>query len=279
MANVKAAFRSDWMAWAAQSLTAQGYKVKAGDFMETCVRFHNLRRLQISRHPRKVIDSRELSCPSGLEAGLALLRQTVEAGGDLRPHLSRRLTDLDFDDSLLNDWHIYHLHLGTTLEPDGFMKRTGPVLLARFEDDAAYFLAMETHGAWTSQRLLEILDSNWPSVTEPFSLPDVIRAEYEPTDKDVALLRKNHITAISTVGGTPLGPMGGGVTTAGGSAQVSLACTKLTKLLRSWERVVAAHVASEPGPDKALHLEIRGTDAYAVEVSTGTAHKLGAGAA
>jgi hypothetical protein len=280
MSVINVDFLADWMAWAEGALRAQGYSPKAGDFMETCIRFHNLRRRLISPHPRRVHESDALTCPVSLGPGLAQLRAAVENGGALRPYLSRKLTDLDFDDSLLNDWGIYHMHLGSTVDPQGFVTRTGPVLLARFDADDAYFIAIENHGAWTSQNLLAILHRNWPTVTAPCRLPGVIRAEYEPSDADIATLRAGRISPIATVAGLPLAPMGGGLAQKGGAAAVSFECTKLAKRLRSWEKVVRERVEGEPGHGaRSLRLEIRGTDAYAVEEPAGTAFKLGAGAA
>ena len=65
-------------------------------------------------------------------------------------HLSRKIVDLDYDDDLLNDWDIYHLHLGTNLHIDGFVKRTGPMLFVRFNEQNAYFKNVMGHGSWTN---------------------------------------------------------------------------------------------------------------------------------
>jgi hypothetical protein len=206
------------------------------------------------------------------------VRQKVEAGTDLRPHLSRRLTDLDFNDSLLNDWNIYHIHLGVTLDPDGFVKRTGPVLLAKFEDKEAYFLNVEPHGQWASQRLLEIVQNNWPKIAEPFKLSKVVGPEFIPTDIEVALLRRNRITPLVTIAGSTMAPMGGGITMAGGSADVVRACTKLAGRLRRMESEVERAVLSQPGTTpRKFRLEIRGAEAFAVEDLTGSSFKLGGG--
>lgn len=41
---------------------------------------------------------------------------------NLQPHLSKKIVGLDYDDVLLNnDWDIYLLDLGTTVELDGFV--------------------------------------------------------------------------------------------------------------------------------------------------------------
>lgn len=278
MSTVITDFQADWADWAIQQLKAQGYSSTTQDFEEVCQRFHNLRRRLISSRPRTLQVAQEFSCPAECQAGLALVRQKVEAGVDLRPHLSRRLTDLDFNDSLLNDWNIYHLHLGVTLDTDGFAKRTGPVLLARFEDKEAYFLNVEPHGQWASQRLLEIVKNNWPEILERFKLPEVVSPEFIPTDTEVALLRRNRITPLATIAGSTMASVGGGITMAGGSVDVVRTCTQLAGRLRRMESEVERAVPSQPGTTpRKFRLEIRGAEAFAVEDSTGSSFKLGGG--
>lgn len=52
-------------------------------------------------------------CPSELQFGLDLVMTNIEQGVDLGPYLSKKIADLDYDDDLLNDWGVHHLHLGT----------------------------------------------------------------------------------------------------------------------------------------------------------------------
>ena len=55
--------------------------------------------------------------------------------------MSKTIVDADADDSLLDNWGIYHFHLGTELEDRGqFIRRTGDVLLCRVDDSYAYFI-------------------------------------------------------------------------------------------------------------------------------------------
>ena len=141
---------------------------------EVVIRYCNVRRRRIGAKPRTVLIAKELQCPTHQLAGFRLICEKAENGDDLRPHQSRKLADADFDDSLLNDWGINHLHLGTTLEADGFMARTGPVLLVRVTPREFYCIAIMEHGRghhpWSKQQLLEIIHNNWPTSIRFFNL-------------------------------------------------------------------------------------------------------------
>ena len=79
--------------------------------------------------PRKIIKADEFtSPPPELVDGFNILIDKIKEGIDITPHLSKKLTDLNYDDPLLNDWGIYHLHLGTEFDKRGFVNRTGPPL-------------------------------------------------------------------------------------------------------------------------------------------------------
>ncbi len=74
---------------------------------------------------------------------------------------------------MLNDWGIHHLHLGTSLK-NGFAKRTGAVLFARFTDETAFFINVLDHSKnaslqpWFDQALVRILHKNWPESISQF---------------------------------------------------------------------------------------------------------------
>ena len=49
-------------------------------------------------------------------------------------------------DLLLNALNIHHLHLGEKIESDGFINRTGSILLCLFTDKVVYFILTVRHG-------------------------------------------------------------------------------------------------------------------------------------
>src|SRR5262249_21712900 len=113
---------------------------------EVRIRYWNLAHRLIQRRPRVVRKSRNFTCPPALEPGLQFVENKIRCGDDLRPHLSKGILKTDYSDALLNDWGIYHLHLGTSIGSGGFAARTGPVLFALFRQDHAYLIDVKGHG-------------------------------------------------------------------------------------------------------------------------------------
>ncbi len=114
---------------------------------------------------------------------------SLEAGGDIGPHLSKgimtgyesptrlpqspvqsnahesgrkkRKTRRDLD-LLLNDWSIYHLHLSTEAMKGGWIKRTDLLLFAVIKPQDAYLIDIAPHGSWYEENFIRIIASTWP---------------------------------------------------------------------------------------------------------------------
>jgi hypothetical protein len=139
--------------------------------------------------------------------------------------LSRRLTDPEYDDPMLNDWGVHHFHLGATLEADGFVTRTGPLLYARILDDRVLCIQILAHANWTNWKLIEIWHKNWPQTLEPYRLKGFSAAVPQPTDAELQKLRHGRVfTLLQMADGSIFAPPGGGVATCGLSAQVVTDC-------------------------------------------------------
>jgi hypothetical protein len=240
--RVLADFFSDVAAIVGAELTAAGYSGgSSGTAEEVVRRYRNVARRRISAKPRTVLAAKELQCPPSEEAGFQLVCEKARKGENLRPHQSRKLADPDFDDSLLNDWGINHLHLGTTLEPDGFMTRTGPVLLARVTANEFYCIAIMTHGKghhpWSKQQLLDIIHHNWPKSIASWTLRG-LGLEWNPSDEDVRKLRAAGVNVITQrPDGTIHAPLGGGVATDGSGIAVTNDVISLRKLCTHLEQL------------------------------------------
>ena len=171
------------------------------------------RRLVIPQ-PRQTLKSKSFSCSPKYHDALAQIEQIVREGGDLTPYLSKKIRDLEYNDDLLNDWGIHHLHLGTSVELDGFVSRTGPLLHCRFEDDIAYFIDVLPHGSWTLQRLITIMHENWPEFLSQFRIHGATGDGL--TDEQVKVLRGKRLNYFLKMNdGTVYGAMGEGYSTAG----------------------------------------------------------------
>lgn len=218
MTTIHTDFYRDWIEMLSQSLSSQGYTIPSGSSdSDISTMYFNLHNRLIEPRPRTVLQSREFKCPIAFQDAINELIAKIEVGEELTPYLSRKLKDLSYNDDLINDWDIYHLHLGRVLEPGGeFIVRSGPVLKARFDDNYAYFINVYQHGNWTKQEMIQIINDNWPESIASFRLPGGISLIHTPTDSDIKAARKGHVnTMIQLPTGEVYSPIGGGLTTSG----------------------------------------------------------------
>jgi hypothetical protein len=225
MADVTADFLADWHEMQKAKLSRMGYPTKPGETRETIsFAYYNLERRMILSNRRTVHQSRELSCPLEHRAGLNEVLKKAAKGSDLRPHQSTKLVRADYDDALLNDWRVQHLHLGTA--PDkgipGFMGRTGPVLYAYLTAEDFFAIDVMEHEALAHQRLLQIIHRNWPNLLEPYRLKGVLGLSVKPSDDDIKMSRTQHVLASTEIDGVVYAPPGGGYASNGTSIEVVL---------------------------------------------------------
>ncbi|CAM5734346.1 hypothetical protein SAFG77S_11611 [Streptomyces afghaniensis] len=240
--EIKMDFYQDWISHLRKVLEKAGYS-PATNQEEVSMQYFNLLRRLIPAVPRKVRMAKEFTCPPELRSGLCLVTEKIEQGKDLRSHLSRNIIDLDYDDDLLNDWDIYHLHLGTSIDDDGFVKRTGPVLFVRFDGEFAYFINVMGHGSWTNQDMIRIIHRNWPESIERFRIKGVLGLNNSLTNQDIKKLRKAHVVSfIEPEPGVVYGPPGMGLTTSGIGLGVVRASDHYAKLIRGYEDIIKGNI-------------------------------------
>ncbi|MGE6599890.1 hypothetical protein [Bacillus proteolyticus] len=282
--EIKMDFYRDWISHLKKVLEQSGY-TPATDQEDISLQYFNLLRRRISAVPRKILIAKEFMCPSELQLGFNKVKEKIEQGIDLLPHLSRKIVDLDYDDDLLNDWDVYHLHLGTILEADGFVKRTGPVLFVRFDEQNAYFINVMGHGNWTNQDIIRIIHRNWPKSIESYRLTGVIGLNKSVTDKDIKALRSAHIlSCIEPEEGVVYGPLGMGLTTAGIGVKVIQESDHYAMLMRKYEKFIKENIneLTKAIKDKGVDLDkklsfimkIEGKHIYAYEENHNVRVKL-----
>ncbi|MGO9570388.1 MAG: hypothetical protein ACLP5H_22885 [Desulfomonilaceae bacterium] len=235
-------FYSDWSAILRDELRAMGQDVSPREARERIpVKYFNLLKRRIPKTRRLVRVSREFTCPAAYQQGLNLLLRKARSGEDLTPHLSTRLLNADYNDALLNDWGIHHLHLGTVPDQRNpqFVARTDFLLFAQVTDDHFYAINVMGHGNWARQRLIGIIHNNWPQSIDSFRIEGILDFKDAVTDQGLRLLRDNQInTPVQTSDGTVYFGPGGGLALSGDSAQVVQRCKKAEWLLMFLERKV-----------------------------------------
>lgn len=208
---------------------------------ELCVRYHDVMTRRLIPVQRVVHRARDLACPSHRQAGLVKLLENVRRGSNLKPWQSTIPwtavgTDHDDNDSLLRAWAICHFHLGEAITEDGFVTRTPELLFAHVTDTDFYALVIMKHGSWSSQRLFDILQSNWPEIAAPFEIRGVT-PESGYTESDVAKLRRGNVNVLTNApDGTVYAPLGWGKATTGTTIAATIVCDRILVPLRESER-------------------------------------------
>lgn len=151
-------------------------------------------------------------------ADLAQIVDDIEHGRNLSRYLSRDITraavripgqgrrpDLDL---MLNDWGVHHLHISTQVEPDGFVKRDGPLLFVSFQPANAYLIDIMGHGDWTRDHVLQVLATEWPKAGVIHEIKGAMSLAHPLTEADRAVLRKKHINSFFEFNGKVYSPNG-----------------------------------------------------------------------
>lgn len=128
----------------------------------------------IGPRPRKVHISKELLAKiSGSDSESKRLDELVRDmerkftdGSDVNGHLSKTILKAEYNDMLLNDWKIKHLHLDKN-DSSFFDKNrpmSGDLLFVVVDHDDVYFLDVEPHGTpnvFCLFKYLQIIQNNW----------------------------------------------------------------------------------------------------------------------
>lgn len=284
--NVNIDLYSDWIQIIKSELMFLGYSIDQDEKSENiCFMYFNLKKRLIEPKPRNILLSNVFNCPDEYKDALDAIIIKIKQGRNLKPHLSTKLYKLDYNDDMLNDWGIYHLHLGTKLDNKGFVNRTGPLLYAFFDDNNAYFINVLYHGAWTKQDIIKIVHNNWPESIEQYKLNGVIELETQITDDDLKKLRRAHInTCVEIDKGIVYAPMGGGYSTSGLSVDVVRHCDHYTRIFKNLEKDIKNNLNSYISKIEKLgkkcpttlsfKLELDFKDVYIFEANTKILFKL-----
>lgn len=193
----------------------------------------NQRIVHLSNH---LINSSEYSQH---KAAIDNLKQLSESGADVTLYQSKTIDRFEYSELLLFDWGIQHLHLGTVQSGQQFSSRTGPLLFAMYKNAEAYFIAILDHGKWAELDLLNIVESDWSHLLDPYTLKGVLGISPVPTPEETLELRKAGIMAMQQLAsGRVLSSVGGGITTAKTSVRAMTEAQKLSRLLHQAENVV-----------------------------------------
>lgn len=209
---------ADWIAHVRAELAGLGYQLPSETSAQDAVFAYYSFNLRAIRPLRRVV-KRAAGLgehAAGYEDVLDEIQRRAEKGELLLAYLSKRLADPSYNDPMLNDWGVHHLHLGRQRDTSGFIERTGPLLFAHVTRDAFYMLGVYGHGSWTDIGILEAILNNWPELLEQHEVAGLnISGPPITSDEHKRLRTKNGNTVVKLSNGKDYFPMGGGVASSG----------------------------------------------------------------
>ena len=240
----------DLVAFFRSELTRLGYvgAYEPGDRDLPRIYFDVCKRL-VSPGQRKIHKGKGFSCPNEFRNALVTIEGKLQIGESIIPYLSTRITGLHYNDAMLNDWGIHHLHLGDKVESNGFISRTGPLLYCRFERDYVYFIDILPHGNWNTQTLLTRMHESWPEILERYRIRGVKGSRL--SDQEIKKLRrKNCNYCLELADGTTYAPPGGGTVGSGSNVLSVMETIQFRKLIQMEQNQIVENI--DEIADKAL---------------------------
>lgn len=208
----------------------------------------NLQKRIISPVPRKVVKSSEFECPSEYQHALCEIELKIQNGSSLVPYMSDKVLDLTYDDLLLCDWNIHHLHLSCRLRSDGFIKRSDYELFVFVTNETVYFIQIYPHNRkhlYSTQEMVRIIHRNWPYLISKYKINGIVSGGEKITDESYDLLRNNGISAHVDVGnGNIYMSFGGGYASNKSSVDVTRGTFYWKKLMNNYQCLVAREAKS-----------------------------------
>jgi hypothetical protein len=294
MRTVNIDLHSDWANILKSQLNERGYQIPIGSTNDDiCLMYFNLRNRTIEPKRRKVLIAREFICPPTVQDRFDSLKSKIENGDSLNSHTSKHMADPAYNDLLFNDWKIYHLHMNTRIDPDGFTNRdrndplNDYLLYARFDDNSAYLINIYKHGAWTKQEMVKIIHNNWPDTIRASLLENVVELNYKASDDDLKSLRKNHLnTCVEVNPGIIYRPIGLGSSSDGTNSEIVMVYNrymhKITKIEKAIKKQIGQIEKAITSDGKVVprvfdfHLLINNNEFNVIEQNTNIVFKINA---
>ena len=228
-----------------------------------CLLYYNLTNRLVDLRPRKVHKSSVFYCPRRFKNTLESLIEKIRSGEDINPYLGKGIRWVvgtkknknRHRDALLDSWGIKHIHLGTNIESNGFVERSGPILFVKFDDENVYFLLIKRHGRrikkngklskrlhnpWNRQILIDILHNNWSDSIQNSKT----NVEFEVmSDNEIKQWWSGNINVLTKSNdGTGYFSLGGGVAASGDNIQNVRICQHIFRYLDIVENIVKGNM-------------------------------------
>lgn len=194
--------------------------------------------------PREIVKCSGFCCPPQHTAGLAMIENEIAKGDAeaLKKRLSRQIFKTTFKDSMMFDFGVCHLHLGTQPDPrhSSMMQGFKEILYVMFTPEKAVFITVDEHGRWNDRKLLESVYDSYPDVMEPFKSP--LESVDDYTDEERAERKDANTNTSLKIRGITFMPPGGGFTMSGTSLNGRMAENRQQKFLDAFQKSLSAYI-------------------------------------
>ena len=230
-------FVGDWVELMKGALEKSGTRTQSLQTdQEISLAFWNMVHRRIQTRARRVHVAREFACPDAHISAVQAIKKKLELGEDVNRHRSSAALNPKqkaFNDRLLNDWGVQHLHLGPENPEEKLSGRTDYCLYVYFTDTDAYFLDVMAHDNYEKQELMLRLHRNWPEVIAEHRADGVTDAD-RWEDSHVKKLRSSGFTYLLTLDGVVYITPGGGYAKNGNSFKALRLSNRAFNTLHEW---------------------------------------------
>lgn len=231
-------FRADFKAYLLSQLIRQGYQIDPDKSLsDVAYTYFNLWRRTITPRSRIVHESSVFYCPPEYADAYQILKIKLIKGEDVSSYLSKKLLDPNYNDHLLNDFGIHHLHLGDKLDRHGFISRTNSLLFAYVMNENCFCINIFSHAAWCDKEIVNILHNDWPEIFTFYRINGIQAGDFDD-ENGRPMLRKCGVQMPIRFGDKLYLPLGGGITTAGTSIIATQYVLKYLCLIQNLEKYV-----------------------------------------
>lgn len=223
----------DWKDILKGDLESYGYNLSNTDDKDIPILYYNVKNRHIEEKPRTVKISKEFRCPRELEKGWRFLKRHVESGYHLNAHLSKKVKKLNRKDALLDNWGVYHFHLGEKMKGE-FVEQGDPLVFAVVREHVFYAIGIFKHGDWAKREIAEIIHHNWSYIIKDYKIEGMDGDSC--SDQEIINSNKDSLNIFIEVNdGTVYAPMGGGRSLSGYNAKASTFGTGVNRVIEDLE--------------------------------------------
>lgn len=230
----------------------------APDFRDVLFAFWDWQSRQIPIQPYIVHESREIKktlidLDDEQKNAYEEIKNKFIAGDTLHSyqrHLDKPLYQKSYS---YRHWGIEHLHLGKLINNQKKVTPCKHILFISISDNNVYFIDITEHEDFHDERLLKIIDDNWPSqllTTIPF-LTSSDTSNIEPNI--IKKVRQKNWNIISTINGKTVWPLGHGINGAGGGVASIQKYNTSLYTLETLQYIINNNLCNIEMPNKILY--------------------------